>query len=435
MLNQRGYVLKLVLIVFAILIGMMIFPLKFPQKGEAECIVGEPGDHSIISGIPAIKDIFDDPFSSHNDNPDRGGPDPDATAEYVQLRRNVPTSKKSTPGAWEFLGGSVGTNITHTINVGELPEKPGYDVYYPSKWGEMDLPGKGRKYIRGEGLLIFTNNDPATIRQEGDNTIYLTDIYQDKRVYDFKGKGYSENDLFLCGVDTKVGSTFVVSPAQLVSQTKDQLQLEWFIFNTDKVWGVHCKPAVYLYPLRKQLVNVKVFPKGELSYTDPPYDRDVGWLVRAFPDGQLLTMNDERITNNYLYYESKLRNEEIEKPKEGWVVKFDELENLYNRVLPKLGLNEKEKSDFTQYWLKTLPESPYYFVGLIEKPQRDYLETLQVTPDPDTSIRFSLYFEALDQPISVPEPAITTPRRSGFTLVDWGGMVKLHPGTQFTCSQ
>jgi len=432
-LNQKGYVIKIVLVVFAILIGMMIFPLKFPKKGTSDCVVGEPGDRSIISGIPAIKDIFDDPFASHNDSPDRGGPDPDNKAEYVQIRRNVPTSKKSTPGDWEFLGGPVGTNIAHTINVGELPVKPGYDAYYPSKWGEMDLPGKGRKYIRGEGLLIFTNNDPATIKQVGNNTIYFADVYQDRRVYDFKGKGYTENDMFICGVDTKVGSTFVVSPAQMVSQTKDQLQLEWFLFSSDKVWGVHCKPAVYLYPPKKQLVNVKVFPKGELSYTDPPYDPNRGWTVWAEPQGKIEDLRFK--TYDYLYYESKIKDEVIEKPKAGWVVKFDELVDLYNKVLPKLGLNEKEKTDFIEYWLKTLPKSPYYFVGLIEKNQRDYLEALEVTPNPETSIRFSLYFEALDQPKVVKEPEIKTPERKGFTLVDWGGMIKLHPGTPFTCSQ
>ncbi len=74
-------------------------------------------------------------------------------------------------------------------------------------------------------------------------------------------------------------------------------------------------------------------------------------------------------------------------------------------------------------------------MGLVDKEQRDYLETLSVNPNPDTSIRFSLFFEMLDQPKEVIEPIIETPKREGFTLVDWGGMMKLHPGTPFTCSQ
>jgi hypothetical protein len=245
--------------------------------------------------------------------------------------------------------------------------------------------------------------------------------------------------LFICGVDTVVGASNIISPAQDASPKRDQLQLEWFVLASDKVWGIHCKPAVYLYPERKKLVNVKVFPKGELSVTDPPYDAEKGWTVWANPDGKLKAISNQlsALSKNYdyLYYESKIRDEEIKKPTEGWMVKFGELESLYARVLPQLGLNPKEQKDFSDYWLKTLPKSPYYFVGLIDKPQRDYLETLEVIPTPDTSIRFSLYFEALDQPKIVAEPEIKTPKREGFTLVDWGGMVKLHSGTPFTCSQ
>jgi hypothetical protein len=111
------------------------------------------------------------------------------------------------------------------------------------------------------------------------------------------------------------------------------------------------------------------------------------------------------------------------------------MEDLFDEILPKLGLNEKEEKDFKDYWLTKLPESNYYFVGLVEKEQRDYLERLDVTPNPDTSIRFSLFFEMLDQPKQVAEPQIITPKRNGFTLVDWGGMIKLHKDTAFTCSQ
>ncbi len=434
--QQKGYI-ALVLVIFAVLLGFLIFPAKFPKKGISECTVGEPPDgYQVLTGLPAIKDIFIPAEADFSGNePIYGGPDPVEKADYILIRRKVPTGRKSEPPGWDFLGGSTATDHTHTINLGELPEKPGYDAYYPGRWGEMDIPSKGRKYIRNMGLILFANNDPATIKEVDGNTIYQMDVYQDKRVYDARNKGYSENDIFICGVDTKVGSSFVVVPGQDKSQTKDQLQLEWFVFSSDKLWGIHCKPAVYLYPPEKKLVNVKVFPKGILSYTDPPYDLDKGWTVTAYPDGSLIDLSSEKIKNNYLYYESKLEDKFINKPKEGWVVRYEELDNLYETVLPKLGLNEKEKTDFINYWSNKLPNSPYYFVGLVEKNQRDYLEPLVVTPNPDTSIRFSLFFEAIDQPITVEQPEIITPQRKGFTLVDWGGMVKLHPGTPFTCSQ
>lgn len=435
--KQQGYI-KIVLVVFALLIGIMIFPLKFPSGNpQGECTVGEAGDGSVLSGLPAIKNLYDEPRLGQPSDLDIGGPDETRITDYVLIRTKVPTSKNSTPEGWKFLGGTTKSSVEHTVNVGELPQKPGFDAYYPSEWGEMDVPEKGRLYIRGQGLLIFTNNDPSTIKTIGDNTVYMADIYQIKEVFDDSDKGYEEGDLFICGVDTEVGSTYVTQPPQEFSGTKDQLQLEWFLFSGDKVWGVHCKPAVYLYPIGRQLVNVKVFPKGELSYADPVYDKEKGWTVWAEPGGNLESgiWNMESKKYNYLYYESKLFDAEIKKPEMGWVVKMDGVEGLFNEILPELGLNNREQADFMSYWLGKLPESSYYFVGLVDKDQRDFLEVLEVNPKPDTSIRFSLYFEPLDSDKEVTKPVINTQAREGFTLVDWGGMIKLHPGTPFTCSQ
>src|SRR5690606_16124314 len=115
-----------------------------------------------------------------------------------------------------------------------------------------------------------------------------------------------------------------------------------------------------------------VFPKGELTYTDPLYDPVRGWTVEAWPDGAIY---EKRMTNDerrypYLYYESKLLDAEIKKPTRGWVVKNGEMEQFLNEALPKLVLNKQEKKDFEDYWLSKLPQSPYYFVGLVEKEQR-----------------------------------------------------------------
>lgn len=427
------------IVIFVIIFVLFLFPKNYPKPGEERCLIGEsPGQYETIK-VAAIKNMYDgqDPDGTEN-APDKGGPDPSEIAEFVLIRKNVPTQKVSTPPGWVFLGGSTGTDTTHTINVGELPQKPGYDAYYPSKWGEVNLPNGRMLYIRSEGLLIFANNDPATIRQEADNTIYLTDVYQDKRLYDTPDKGYEPQDIFVCSEDSRIDPKDVVLPPQTTSPDQNELQLEWFLFKSNNVWGVHCKPAVYLYPEEKKLINVRVYPKGELSYTDPHYNQETGWTVWANPTGELYQFGENKqsgLKYGYLYYETKILDSEIKKPAEGWSVRTDELETFYNRVLPQLGLNRTEQADFMSYWLNKLPESPYYFVGLINKNQRDYLEVLDVTPQPETSIRFSFYFEPVDEPVQVIEPQISTPVREGFTLVDWGGMIKLHPGTPFTCSQ
>jgi len=447
-LSQKGYI-GLTIVVFMLMLAMLVYPWLFPGKSSpVGCTVGkEPKTRTEISGIAGIKDLDADGHQSSSI--EQGGPDPEQTSTFVMIRENVPTLKRvwSDPKNkknldYEFLGSATFTHNSHTINVGELSQKPGFDAYYPAKWGEIDLPGNKTVYIRNEGLLFFAKKDPAFIKQLPENTVYLTDVYQDiSKVGEgpeaYKGKGAT---YFAC-IDSAGNATGneVLVPEQNVSNRKEQLQMEWFKFGDAGTWGIHCKPAVYLYPQRKQLVNVRVFPKGELSYTDPPYDKDKGWTVWAEPNGDLyeaIRSQSSAVSKyEYLYYESKIRDKEIRKPEVGWVVKFNELEGLFNRELPRLGLNEKEKGDFMKYWLGKLPVSPYYFVGLIDKSQRDYLEALEVNPEPETSIRFSLYFEALDQLRIVKEPVINTPKRNGFTLVDWGGMIKLHPGTEFTCSQ
>ncbi len=415
MINQKGYTIQIVLIVFAILIGIMIFPLKFPTMKSS----GEGGSQY-------CREFINDP------NP------PTFEYEgvtYKLVKQNVPVN----PGG--FQGGHhVGQKGDIVVDGGNFrilnpQEGAGRSYDFNTDDGVTDITFSDFGLIYLQHLDDSNNPDLVEIQKLG---YPLIDIYQDVS----KPAIQNAQNILKC-ID--VGATAIINPkvivpAQNASENRDQLQLEWFILKQSKLlpkawWTPECKPAVYLYPKRRQLVNVKVFPKGELSYTDPPYNKETGWTVWADPRGGLSLLDSSSISSGYLYYESRLLDNEIKKPSRGWVIKQSEMQNLFDEILPKLGLNKKEEKDFKDYWLEKLPESAYYFVGLIEKEQRDYLERLDVTPNPDTSIRFSLYFQMLDEPIVVEEPLINTPKREGFTLVDWGGMIKLHKDTPFTCSQ
>lgn len=196
-------------------------------------------------------------------------------------------------------------------------------------------------------------------------------------------------------------------------------------------WSPECKPAIYLYPTEKTNVSVRVQPAGFLTYTNPKYP-DNGWQVVAHPDGKI--DSDGKIYD-YLYYESKIKDSEINKPQDGFVIAFNDLSAFYSKILPKLGLNEKETKDFKTYWEKYLPTSPYYFVGLMDEQSIEKIEPLSINPKPESIIRVRFYFKALDKKISVKEPTIIAPRRTGYTLVEWGGLVKTDLNHPFTCSQ
>lgn len=224
-------------------------------------------------------------------------------------------------------------------------------------------------------------------------------------------------------------------PVAFSSEAKENLQLKWFYLVDTPVYSWYtpdCKPAVYLYPTTDQQTQVRVDAKGPLTVTIPSYPQN-GWNVLADTDG---TIHSGGQTFPYLYYEAKIPDVAVNKPETGYVVPFSDLPSLYSSLLPQLGLNAKETADFKAYWEKQLPFAPYYFVGVMPVKDVDSIEKLTINPQPETTIRVRVYFEALKNWKDVPAPVLAAaPARNGFTAVEWGGMVKLHPETSFTCSQ
>jgi len=197
-----------------------------------------------------------------------------------------------------------------------------------------------------------------------------------------------------------------------------------------------CKPAVYLYPEKETEINVKLSLHGKLTYSDPPYNNLIGWKIIAKPDGQLsvkdtsdggeaTTSTPPRWSNKtypYLYYEADIKGIDI--PDKGWVFPRNELKLNLNKILLKIGFNDKEVKDFMDYWLPKLKEKPWYFVTLIPEDLINVKEKLILSQNPDTLIRTRVVFEGLDSPLTV--SPLTLPDykiRSGFTVTDWGGTI------------
>lgn len=176
------------------------------------------------------------------------------------------------------------------------------------------------------------------------------------------------------------------------------------------------KPAVYLYPEKSQNISVKLNINGEIIKDIPEYDS--GWDVYANADGEIYEQGQ---TYDYLFYECTLNY--LELPSEGWCVSYDELPAWFDENLVKLGLNEKEKQQFDEYWLNRLPEEEYYTIKLLDNEFLDKNMGLDVSPKPDTVIRIEFVFKSSDYSVEMQEPEITTPQRDGFIVVEWGGIV------------
>lgn len=224
-------------------------------------------------------------------------------------------------------------------------------------------------------------------------------------------------------------------------------------------WDVYLpesKPVVYLYPEKPSLLNVKINPKdGYVTVSDPPYDPEKGWTVLAHPDSTLIPTLGYKLhatSYKYLYYETMVRGYDI--PERGWVIKKTEALSFLNKILPQLGLNEKEAKDFTDYWLPRLNDevlTDYLFVTFLPQAQINEIDPLEFsttknvlaqfiarllparsTFQPDTLIRVRAYFKPLEVPLTVsPLLLPTLPKREGFTVTEWGGILDtLTPGVK-----
>ena len=173
------------------------------------------------------------------------------------------------------------------------------------------------------------------------------------------------------------------------------------------------KPAIYLYPLKKQYIDVNLSINGKIIKSIPDYNN--GWYVLVDTNGTIESKYD------YLFYENTLKK--VSLPKEGWIKESKELAIWFDGILKELGLNDKETMQFKEYWLERLKGDKLYKIKLFTRDFLDKNMTLIVSPKPDTTIRVIFSFEEITKKESIKEPIIITPKRVGFTLLEWGGMI------------
>jgi hypothetical protein len=182
--------------------------------------------------------------------------------------------------------------------------------------------------------------------------------------------------------------------------------------------GCAGKPVIYLYPTQPTNVQVQVSPVNGISLSDPDYKN--GWEVLAESNGTITSNNK---TYPYLFWEGSLgKNYQI--PKQGFVIKKNEVKQLLDDKLAFIGLSKKEISDFEEFWVPRMKASSYYFVTFTINQQMEQYAPLTITPKPDTVIRVLMDYTPLDhseivQPLKLPHTD-----RTGFTVVEWGGILK-----------
>ncbi|MDO8626152.1 MAG: hypothetical protein Q7K39_01690 [Candidatus Magasanikbacteria bacterium] len=179
------------------------------------------------------------------------------------------------------------------------------------------------------------------------------------------------------------------------------------------------KPVIYLYPTKTTPVSVKLAPQGGFTYSEPAYQG--GWSVIAEPNGRLTEVKSGQ-HYPYLFWEG--RGGLYQTPDKGWVVRQAEVANFLSAKLSALGLNSAEIADFKDFWLPRMQTKPYYFITFMGNRTMDLLAPLTITPPPETVIRVLMDFTPLDEPRAAAGFKIRTPERKGFTVVEWGGVLR-----------
>ena len=177
------------------------------------------------------------------------------------------------------------------------------------------------------------------------------------------------------------------------------------------------KPIIYLYPEKTMNVSVKLGNPELLAYDYPSYND--GWNVTASPNGTLKDSNNREYYA--LFWEGKDHKSTIHD--EGFVVKGEESAKFLEKKLKVLGLTDKEANEFIIYWLPQLENSPYNYFYFETQSEIDNYMPLIINPTPDTVIRIQMDFKNLDKPIKVKEQKLLSPKRNGFTVVEWGGSI------------
>ena len=181
--------------------------------------------------------------------------------------------------------------------------------------------------------------------------------------------------------------------------------------------NVAYKPVLYLYPEVKTEIKVNFEKEENLTTTYPKFKDE--WKVTAYPNGDLYDKN-----NNYyygLYWEENTYNKA--NFKEGFYVSKENAISFLEEKLSIIGLNQKERNEFIMYWLPILEKNEHNLVyfELTEELQKE--NKLLINPTPDTLIRIRIHVKKVNKKENIKEQKLTSFKRTGFTAVEWGGVI------------
>ncbi|HIH27664.1 MAG TPA: PEGA domain-containing protein [Methanoregulaceae archaeon] len=175
------------------------------------------------------------------------------------------------------------------------------------------------------------------------------------------------------------------------------------------------KPNIYLYSDRDLTARVQLAPEHAITVSEPVYQPGKGWQAEI-RSGSLNGAGD------FLFYEALVPSPGWQK-EEGYIIRAAYREEDMASMLGEYGFNEKETREFIDYWAGCLTGEADYVFYPQETGAVDRVMQLHISPEPDEVSRIWFSIEPLvraPEPVQSPETII----RSGFYVVEWGGMIQ-----------
>jgi len=181
--------------------------------------------------------------------------------------------------------------------------------------------------------------------------------------------------------------------------------------------GGYAKPVLYLYP--EETTNVKVYfeHNDNLTTTYPKFKNY--WEVTANPNGDLYDKDGKYYYG--LYWEEDL-NHKVDF-NEGFYVTKDNAIEFLEEKLTYIGLSDKERNEFIMYWLPILEKNEQSLVYFELTNERENFNKIIIEPTPKSLLRMAIHVKKVDKEVNIKEQKLVPFNRSGFTAVEWGGII------------
>lgn len=201
------------------------------------------------------------------------------------------------------------------------------------------------------------------------------------------------------------------------------------IYLPDEMMDVVEKPVIYAYSEEDLDASIQLNTDMDLNFTYPLIEQGHIWNFTTTAHG--LEINDK--TYPYLFWDAfaynglthKYHGEQVE----GFFIEGYTAIEFLEEKLSKLGLNQKEQTDFITYWAPRMINYNYVLVNFLVDEDYNEISTMNISPNPNEIRRVFMMYTGVNDIYSFPDIELYTPnygdlpklKRDGFTIIEWGG--------------